>query len=131
MTDAKNESGQLAWIDLTVNNAVEIKNFYQQVIGWREHQVDMGEYSDFAMMPSETDDAVAGICHAKGPNQDLPAVWLPYFLVEDLDAAVEQTRQNGGKCLTEVKAMGADKFVVIQDPAGASCALYQKGQSTG
>ena len=127
MTDANNELGQLAWIDLTVTDAVEIKNFYQQVIGWREHQVDMGGYSDFAMLPSGTDDAVAGICHATGPNQCLPAVWLPYFLVEDVDAAAEQTRQNGGTCLTDVKAMGTDKFVVIQDPAGASCALYQKG----
>jgi predicted enzyme related to lactoylglutathione lyase len=70
---------------------------------------------------------VTGICHAKGANKDIPAVWLPYFLVANIDEAIVKVNSLKGSLLTEVKSMGADRYIVIKDPAGASCALYQKG----
>ncbi len=123
----ENKIGQMAWMDLTVNNAEQVKDFYQNVIGWKTEKVSMagGEYNDFSMMLASGDDVVTGICHAKGVNKDMPAAWLPYFLIADIDDSVAQVEQQGGELMTQIKSMGSDKFVVIKDPSGAVCALYQ------
>ncbi|WP_286266694.1 VOC family protein [Thalassotalea atypica] len=121
------QTGEQAWLDLTVDNAEEIKSFYQDVIGWKSEAVSMGEYEDFTMISAESRQAVSGICHARGGNKDLPPMWLPYFLVEDVASATEQVKLQGGHLVTPIKTMGKDKYVVIKDPAGAACALYQKG----
>ena len=146
--------GDMAWMDLSVTNAIEIKNFYQTILGWNSEAVEMendGEaYQDFVMSSNpvekssphnSTDKAeaeepdtketppsfITGICHAKGTNTDMPAVWLPYFLVSDIDIAIKKVKENKGKLVTAIKVMGSDKYLVIEDPAGAKCALYQKG----
>ncbi|WP_448212256.1 VOC family protein [Colwellia sp. MEBiC06753] len=121
--------GEIAWLDITVENADELKSFYQAVIGWQAAEVSMGDYNDYTMLCAATNNAVGGICHARGPNAELPPMWLPYFLVEDADAAAAQVLALGGSLYTEVKSMGNDKFVVIKDLAGAACALYQKGDA--
>jgi predicted enzyme related to lactoylglutathione lyase len=33
MTD--NKIGTMAWLDLSVTNATEVKSFYEDVIGWK------------------------------------------------------------------------------------------------
>ena len=120
--------GEMVWMDLTVGNASEVKGFYQNVIGWKSDAIAMnnGEYNDFSMNLASNNEAVTGICHAKGPNADMPAAWLPYFLVADINDSVEQVSGQGGELVTPIKSMGSDKYVVIKDPAGAMCALYQK-----
>ena len=116
--------GSIGWVDLTVHDAEGIRDFYQSVVGWTPHSVDMGEYNDYSMAPEEGG-PVAGICHAKGENAELPPTWLIYIIVPDLDASLERCRQLGGKVLTQPRTMGKAKFCAIEDPSGAPCALYQ------
>src|ERR1019366_6647750 len=80
--------GTIGWIDLTIPNAVEVRDFYQAVTGWAVSEVPMGEYSDFCMLPAKDAAPVAGICHARGPNAEIPPQWLIYITVADLDASV-------------------------------------------
>jgi catechol-2,3-dioxygenase len=45
MTDAARLTvGTVAWFDLTVSDAVEVRDFYQAVVGWTTSPVDMGGY---------------------------------------------------------------------------------------
>ncbi|REL27296.1 VOC family protein [Thalassotalea euphylliae] len=120
--------GTIAWLDLTTVHTEQTLAFYQQVVGWYAQAVEMGSYQDFAISPTEHGEPVAGICHARGSNIDLPPVWLPYFLVADVEKAVTNVTALGGSLYTPIKTMGKDRFVVIKDPAGAACALYQKGK---
>lgn len=122
-----NKIGEMAWLDLTVDNASEIKDFYQRVIGWQVEDVAMGEHNDYVMKSPDSGEAISGICHAKGVNAGMPATWLPYFLVEDINDAVANVTELGGELLTEIKQAGKDSYVVVKDPAGAVCSLYQKG----
>lgn len=121
-----NKIGTMAWLDLTVGNAGEVKSFYQDVIGWESESVAMGGYDDYAMLEPNNKEAVAGVCHAQGVNKDLPPAWLPYFLVADIEASIAAVKNNGGELVTKIKSMGSDKYAVIKDPAGAFCAIYQK-----
>lgn len=124
MSDTK--IGTMAWLDLSVTNATEIKSFYEDVIGWKTENIAMGEYDDYAMLEPINNEAVAGVCHAQGVNKDLPPAWLPYFLVADIEASITCVTAKGGALVSEVKSMGSDKYAVIKDPAGAVCAIYQK-----
>ena len=119
------QPGLVGWVDLTVDNAADVRDFYRAVIGWEYREVQMEEgYADYAMTTMEGQD-VTGICHARGPNEGLPAQWLVYFTVADLDLAVSEAHQRGGALLRAPFEMDAGRFAVIRDPAGAVCALFQ------
>lgn len=124
--NSKTLIGSVIWNDLTVNNAEEISKFYNEVIGWKPEPVNMGNYNDYNMLRPEDDVTGAGICHARGVNANLPAQWLIYIAVEDIEKSVERCLELGGKVITPVKLMkGYGRHCVIQDPAGAVCALYE------
>lgn len=117
--------GTICWQDLTVKNADEIRDFYEKVVGWKGKPERMDNYDDYNMMSSYSESPVAGICHAKGVNANIPPVWLIYIVVEDVEKSVQMCVEIGGKIIEEPRMMGNSKFCVIQDPAGAICALYQ------
>ncbi len=121
--------GAISWVDLTVPDAEGLRNFYEAVAGWTAEPVDMGGYSDYSMSPPGRS-PVAGVCHRRGPNADLPPVWLIYITVPDLDASMRRCRELGGEILREPAGAGPQgRFCVIQDPAGAVCALYEKART--
>ncbi len=120
------QPGTIVWTDLTVADARGVRDFYRDVVGWEPAGVDMGGYEDYNMVvPGGA--PVAGVCHARGANADLPPQWLVYILVEDLDEALAACEAGGGAVAAGPRDMGADRMAVIRDPAGAVCALYQRG----
>ncbi len=124
----KPEVGSISWFDLTVPNAEEVRDFYSKVIGWQYQSVPMEneDYEDYNMNAPESGKTVTGICHASGMNADLPAKWLLYITVKDVDKSYEECKANGGKVLSEPKEMGNyGRYCVIEDPAGAVCALFE------
>ena len=127
MSDSKSSAGSIEWVDLTSVMADELKNFYGGVIGWKAMPVSMGDYEDYAMSSEEGGAPVAGICHARGMNAELPPQWLIYINVDDLNRSMAECRRLGGKILAGPKKLGeGDRYCVIQDPAGAVAALYCK-----
>lgn len=125
MGDANNV-GKIGWIDITVDDAEGLQDFYAKVAGWKPERVDMGDYSDFNMTMPATGTPSAGICHARGDNVALPRQWLIYIVVTDADASAAACTDNGGKVLVGPKDMGGGRFAVIEDPSGAVAALYQE-----
>lgn len=122
----KPKVGTIAWTDLTVPNADEVRDFYAAVTGWKPEALSMGDYSDYVMATPEGA-GVAGVCHARGTNAGLPPQWLIYITVADVDESIRQCEQQGGKVIAGPKKMGDGKYCVIQDPAGAVAALIDTG----
>lgn len=120
-----NEPGTISWVDLTVEDAAPIRDFYASVVGWGFTPIRMGGYEDFAMTARESGMVVSGICFARGVNADLPPQWLIYITVEDLEKSSARCIELGGKILAGPKSMGGQgRYCVIQDPAGAVAALF-------
>ena len=115
--------GSIVWQDLTVPNAPEVRDFYCQVVGWTYTDHDMGDYADFNINLPETGQTVAGICHAQGPNANVPPQWLVYIAVNDVVQSAQRCLDLGGRVLDGPRSMGDQTFCVIQDPAGAVAAL--------
>jgi predicted enzyme related to lactoylglutathione lyase len=51
--------------------------------------------------------------------------WLIYVTVADVAASATACIDNGGKVIVEPRGLADGKFCVIEDPNGASAALYQ------
>ena len=118
-----NDVGKIEWIDLTVEEGSRVRDFYCSVVGWSSSEEDMGSYSDYSIHLPGTKDSIAGICHARGPNANLPAQWLMYVRVKSVTEAVEKCEKLGGSVIEGPRRMGNQRFCVIKDPAGAVLAL--------
>jgi uncharacterized protein len=118
--------GSIMWTDLTVENAEQVRDFYNAVVGWTSSGVDMGGYNDFNMNDPETGKPIAGVCHARGGNAGLPPVWLIYVNVEDLERSVARCIELGGQVISGPRGAGGQgRYCVIRDPAGAALALFE------
>jgi hypothetical protein len=121
--------GTVGWMDLTVENAVEVKDFYQDVVGWKGSGLDMGGYEDFMMTPAGSEKAAAGVCHTRGPNAEQPGGWMIYITVADLDRSLERVTAKGGKVRGKIRSAGPmGRYCVIEDPSGATCALFENAK---
>src|SRR5438270_13805478 len=129
MSERQPRIGDVFWQDLTVPNAEVVRDFYRDVVGWEARGEDMGGYEDYHMLAPGTTESVAGVCHARGANANVPPQWLIYILVEDVDASARQCVDRGGDVVDGPREMGAGRFCVIRDPAGAMCALYAEAHS--
>ena len=123
---SKPQVGTITWSDLTVPNAEEVKKFYASVVGWKAEPVDMGGYNDYKMNAPESGTPVAGVSHARGGNADIPPQWMMYITVANVNNSAEQVYKLGGNILVGPKDMsGYGRYCIIQDPAGAVCALFE------
>ena len=118
--------GSIGWIDLTVENADQIRDFYRTVTGWKFTALDMGGYNDYCMDQPADGKSVTGICHKRDGNAALPSQWLIYITVADLEQSMGRCIEGGGKILAGPRNYaGQGQYCVIQDPAGAVAALFE------
>lgn len=127
LRDAATPVGRIAWLDLTVSDASATCDFYRQVVGWSVQAVEMEDgderYADYNML-GDDGNPVAGVCHARGVNLDLPAVWMIYLSVGDLAESLRRVQEEGGKVVKAVQGEdGRYAYGAVQDPVGASLAL--------
>ena len=118
--------GAIGWIDLTVENATEVRDFYKDVVGFTQTAIDMGGYEDYCVNSPENGETIAGICHKRGGNSKIPSQWMMYINVADLDQSMAAVEKGGGKVIDGPRSMGNQgRYCFIEDPAGAVCALFQ------
>lgn len=124
---ASTAPGTIAGMDLTVENATDVRDFYAKIAGWTYESWSAGDYDDYLMSASDGT-LVAGVCHARGENADLPPQWMIYIRVENLKESLAAVETNGGERVTSVHGdVDSGGFCVIRDPAGAILALMQAG----
>jgi len=124
--ETQSKVGQIGWLDITVEDASALRDFYAEVVGWKPEAVSMGEYDDYMMGMPESGEPAAGVCHARGSNTDMPRQWLIYIIVADLDKSIEACKAHGGELIAEPRGAGNGQFCIIKDPSGAIAALYQE-----
>jgi len=116
--------GAIEWRDLTVNDAGGVSDFYAEVVGWHKQPISMGDYDDYVMNLASNGETVAGICHARDSNSELPPQWLMYVRVENSKASAEKVVELGGEIIQGPRIMNGETYFVIRDPAGAVLAIY-------
>jgi predicted enzyme related to lactoylglutathione lyase len=57
----KSDIGKAGWIDISVDDAAGLRDFYANVVGWTPEGVSMGDYEDFTMNTPHGASPVAGL----------------------------------------------------------------------
>ena len=92
--------------------------FYSGLFGWeaKPMSVDKTDYIVF----HASNGMVAGMYQITAEMQGMPPCWLPYFLVEDTDAAVDHARALGAQVhLPPMDVPTVGRLSMLQDPQGA------------
>lgn len=121
-------SPTIAWHQLHTTDLDAAWTFYSELFGWRTtHTLDLGEgigtYQLFAW------NGIEGSAGAMAETARQPHVhthWLFHFPVDDIDAAVEATRERGGTVVhgpTEVP--GGSRVAACDDPQGGAFGLRE------
>ena len=117
----KHDPGTFCWIELHTSDGEAAKRFYCDLFGWTAKVSP--EYVEIHV----GDQAVGGLMtmQPQVPAQ-VPAHWLAYFWVDDVDAAAQKANAGGARTLVppmDIPKVG--RFAVLSDPQGAVFALFK------
>jgi hypothetical protein len=125
--DRDPEVGEASWIELLTTDAPAAMEFYQQIFGWQPTEaMDMGEMGKYQMFNRPVG-MIGGMMNKPPAMANVPPYWAIYFLVPDINAAVDRIKANGGQILNgPMEVPGGDWIVNAMDPQGAMFSLHAK-----
>ena len=109
--------GDFCWNELVTTSVPAAKKFYSTLLGWKTRPFDKGMVDYTIIQKGKT--GMGGIM--KCPKPGLPAQWIPYMLVADVDATVKKAAKLRGKVFMppfDVPTVG--RIAVLADPQGAA-----------
>jgi predicted enzyme related to lactoylglutathione lyase len=115
-----NQPGSLTWNELGTRDLPAARSFYAAVFGW-DAAGDDGQYVEWKVAGR----SVGGMMDITEtlPAQ-VPAHWLVYFAVADVDSSAEQVKQLGGTVrMPPFDVAGVGRMAVVSDPHGAVLAI--------
>jgi predicted enzyme related to lactoylglutathione lyase len=118
-----NAPGSLGWVELMTRAPERAVDFYTTVFGWSvnasERYTQWGvDGADFGGMVTMDD---------KFPHE-VPAHWLPYFAVADVDDTAARATRAGGTVLMEPTSVpDGPRIAVLRDPQNAMFGVYRAG----
>ena len=106
-------------VELHTKNPKVAKEFYKSLFNWEFEDIPQMHYTKFA-----TPGINGGIM--QNPVDDSPGHWAPYFLVDDVAAAVKKAKELGGSVVVDATEIpGHGWFSLVSDPTGATFGLWK------
>ncbi len=125
-----NEPGSFSWNELNTRDPEAAATFYGAVFGWDAAEQDMGEAGSYVTWRhpdrGEDGDSIGGMLDIRGRvPEEVPAHWLTYFTVEDLDRAIEKATANGGEKMIDTMELPIGRLTILKDPGGVPFGIFQ------
>jgi uncharacterized protein len=123
-----NEIGAWSWNNLMTRDLDRAKSFYGAVFDWEATHSDETPESvlTWQVEGQRWPEGLGGLMQMGSDMPlDAPPHWQVYFLVPDLDAAIETTTNAGGNLLFGPLEVPVAKLAVFTDPQGAAFALME------
>jgi predicted enzyme related to lactoylglutathione lyase len=119
MSDSRNPHGSFIWYELLTGDPDASANFYGDVLGWTAKSADQPEV-DYRLFSA---DGIPVAGHMKLPDgaeeAGMRAGWLGYIGVDDVDSAVADIVEAGGKVHMPAMDMeGVGRMALLADPQG-------------
>ncbi|MGW0882790.1 VOC family protein [Streptomyces sp. NPDC002671] len=119
-----NAPGTLGWVELATRQTDRARDFYTTVFGW---SVNASQWYTQWGIDGEDFGGMADM--GDRFPQDVPAHWMPYFAVDDVDAAAEVAVGAGGSVVVPPASMpGGRRIAVLRDAQGAAFGVYKAGE---
>lgn len=122
-------AGTFVWDELVADDIDAAKSFYEEVIGWKPTDVDMGPAGTYTLWKRDGDTDAGGALKKPSGAQG-PPMWLTYLATDDVDVTVKRAKELGANAMmegTDVENVG--RLAVIQDPTGALVGLFKPSES--
>jgi hypothetical protein len=111
------------WNELHTSDAAKALSFYEKVVGFTHHSLDMGPAGTYHIVSKGGVDRGGVTNHL--PKGARPH-WLPYVSVDDVDAAFERARKLGATIQMPPESIpGIGRLGVLEDPTGAALAIMK------
>lgn len=123
------QHGSFCWMELNAAETKPAESFYSDLLGWKMVQStipDM-EYTEFSL---DGEAPIGGMFKMPPEMGEVPAHWMAYVAVDDVDASAAKVAELGGKVEREpMDIPGVGRFCIITDPTGAHLALITVAMS--
>jgi uncharacterized protein len=120
-----NAPGALTMNELNTRDFGGAGRFYGEVFGWDAEPLEVDGTLQYGFFRLEGR-TVAGILPmGEQFAAEVPAHWVPYFGIEDLDGGTAKAKQLGGQVLMEPSAVPQGRFAALKDPQGAVFCLWE------
>ncbi len=126
-------NGAFNWLELATTDQSAGKAFYATLFGWSYEDVPMAPGDVYTMCRLSGRD-VGAICTMRPEQrvQGVPPHWLAYIATDQIDAAAARVPALGGAVVAPpFDVMDIGRMSVIQDPTGATLAMWQARQRSG
>jgi uncharacterized protein len=132
-TRTKYEHGEFSWAELATRDASAAKVFYAGVFGWEYDDRPAGPNAIYSMAKVHSEHVVGLYALSEDMKREqVPARWLSYFTVTDVDAVAARASSSGGRVLkAPFDVMDVGRMSVVSDPEGAMFALWQARRHIG
>jgi len=121
-SDEEDGPGDFCWIELMADDVQKAAKWYAEAFGYdKTETMDMptGPY----VVLSRGGKGRLGIM---GKPMPMPSFWLPYVLVDDVDAVAARVKAQGGKVFVEpFDAPGVGRITQIADRQGAALGIIK------
>lgn len=108
--------GHFGWNELVTTDDAAARKFYTSLLGWKTEPFGGGGV-DYTIL-KKGDTQVGGLM--KAPKPGMPAQWVPYIFVDDVDATVTNATKLGATaCMPPMDIPNVGRIAVISDPQGA------------
>ncbi len=122
--------GEFCWNDLATNNTEASKSFYAELFGWQFKESNDTEmkYSEISL---DGQKPFGGIWEITKEMSEVSPHWMSWVAVDDVDAMVEKVKELGGNvCIPPMDIPNTGRFIVINDPSGATLSLITLKQQS-
>ncbi len=123
MSKKKNrpKPGQFCWNELVAKNVPAAKKFYAGLLGWKTKAFGKGiDYTLFM----QGKNMAGGML--KCPKPGIPAHWVPYVIVDNVEATLKKAAKLKAKVLMEpFNIPDVGRIAVLRDPQGAVIGLLK------
>lgn len=114
---AMDEPGSLTWAELRTRSRASSAAFYLATFGWDVQSVQAGAETFISCVLDE--EPVAGMVELGVADRESPSYWMPYFAVDDCDAAAALADALGGEVCEAPHDTAGRRLAVLRDPLGA------------
>jgi predicted enzyme related to lactoylglutathione lyase len=111
---------KLVWAILMSRDVEGAKAFYTETLGWRFEPLSGEPFPTWLAKSVENRSVAAFVDSSRSDFPDAPELWLPYFVIEDLERRLEQAEALGATVLRPPFAVpGAGRVALLRQPGGA------------
>lgn len=109
-------AGEIIHFEIPVDDMDKMKAFYENVLGWKIENANMGEMEYWLIKTSDDEKAIGGGMGKRQMPEQKP---MNYYNVDSIDGFNQRVKDNGGMIVIEKMAVpGMGCFSVGVDPEG-------------